>query len=178
MQNHFIIILIVLLIKLITSNNNTIEETIIKSNNSNKIEYNYIKKESQEIGKINIHKLNINNNLYEIESPYNNINQNITILKGTTFPNDNNNSLIILAAHSGYGNTAYFKDLNKLNKNDEINITIKNKHQTYIVKDIWEEDKKGTISFKKENKPQLILTTCSPTNEKKQLIINCIIKED
>lgn len=178
MQNHFIIILMILLIKLITPNNNTTEETLIKSNNSNKIEYNYIKKESQVIGKLNIPKLNINNDLYEIESPYNNVNKNITILKGTVFPQDNKNSLIILAAHSGYGNTAYFKDLNKLDKMDEINITIKNKNQTYIVKDIWEEEKKGTINFKRENKAQLILTTCSPTNEKKQLIINCIIKED
>ena len=52
-----------------------------------------------------------------------------------------------------------------------------NKQYIYIVKDIWEEPKNGYINVNKENKKQLILTTCSPTNSKKQLIVNCIEKE-
>ena len=84
---------------------------------------------------------------------------------------------MIIAAHSGIGPIAYFQELNKLELNDEITLIIENKTYTYKVKDIWEEKKNGYINFNKENKKQLILTTCSPNKEGYQLVINCIEKE-
>ena len=43
-----------------------------------------------------------------------------------------------------------------------------------VFKDIWEIEKTGSINIEKENNTQLILTTCSPTKENYQLIINSI----
>lgn len=37
---------------------------------------------------------------------------------------------------------------------------------------VWEEDKTGYIHVSKSNKKQLVLTTCSPNNTNKQLIVN------
>ena len=92
---------------------------------------------------------------------------------------DNNifNDTLILAAHSGTGRKAYFNNLDKLKKNDLIDIELNNKKYTYIVKDIWETKKNGSITFPKMNKKQLILTTCSKRKNNYQLVINCIIKE-
>lgn len=81
---------------------------------------NYIvDKEEAPIGKIIIKKITINNNLYNINSKHNNIEENITILKDSIMP-DKTNSIMYVAAHSGDGKIAYFNDLDKLKINDEI----------------------------------------------------------
>lgn len=135
-----------------------------------KIGYNYIEKKEKPIGNIIIPKIKVNNDLYDIKSPNNDVDKNVALLY-------KNNHIIVLAAHSGTGKAAYFKNLNQLNINDEIIINLDNNKNKYIVKNIWEEEKNGTINFKEEYDNQLVLTTCSPTNKKKQLIVSCIIKE-
>ncbi len=145
--------------------------TIKISNNQN---FNNLKvKKKEEIGQLIIKKIALKSNLYEISNPKNNIEKNVTILK-ESIPPTNKKSIMILAAHSGTGKIAYFESLNKLEINDYIILIYKNKKYTYVVKDIWEENKTGYINFNKEQQKQLILTTCSPTNKTKQLIINCI----
>ena len=125
------------------------------------------------IGKLIIEKINLNNLLYPINSSKNNIEQNVTILKNSEEPS-NNNSIMFIAAHSGTGKIAYFKNLDKLQINDIIKLEYKNIKYTYQIKDIWEVKKTGTINVEKENNIQLILTTCSPNKKNYQLIINSI----
>lgn len=128
------------------------------------------------IGKLIIKKINLENNLYDINNKKNNVNQNVTILSGSIYP-EIENSIMFIAAHSGTGEIAYFKNLDKLSINDEINLIFKNKNYNYIIKNIWEANKDGNIEVTKEDKKQLILTTCSQKNKNKQLIINCTEKE-
>lgn len=125
------------------------------------------------IGALTIKSINLKKNLYAISSKHNNIEENVTILPQSNHPSIKN-GIIFIAAHSGAGELAYFKNLNQIKINDEINLSYENNQYTYIVKDYWEEPKTGTITVPKENNTQLILTTCSPTNENYQLIINCI----
>lgn len=151
--------------KIITSNKEK-----ISTGNKLKIKHNDV------IGKLIIRKLNINNDLFKINSTNNNVNKNITILQKSIEPT-NENSIMFIAAHSGTGKLAFFKNLNKLEENDEIILIYKNIKYIYIVKNIFEEEKNGYINITKELKKQLILTTCSQTNNDKQLIVNSIIKE-
>lgn len=118
------------------------------------------------IGKVQIPKINLNKNLYKIGSKLNNVEENVTILES------NLPSIIILAAHSGTGHNAFFKDLNKLDINDTINLTYTNNNYTYKVINIFEQDKSGYITISEKEYDQLFLTTCS-YNENKQLIIEC-----
>ena len=138
--------------------------------------FNILHEDSNIIGSIKIDKLNLNENLYKIESEENNVDKHVTILKESIFP-ENENSIIFIAAHSGIGEIAYFKNLDKIEQNDIINLKLNNKEYNYIVKNTWEEPKNGFININKEKENQLILTTCSPTNNGKQLIVNCIEKE-
>lgn len=133
-------------------------------------------KTNNSFGTIIINKINLNEELFPINSEENTIEKHVSILKESTYP-DKDNSIMIIAAHSGIGPIAYFQKLNQLELNDEITLIIENKTYTYKVKDIWEEKKNGYINFNKENKKQLILTTCSPNKEGYQLVINCIEKE-
>lgn len=128
------------------------------------------------IGYLSIPSINLKNNFYKFTSKHNNIEENITIIKDSKNLN-NKDSVFILAAHSGSGKLAYFNNLNKLNLNDEINITYYNIEYTFIVSKIFEQPKQGYINIQKKEYSQLILTTCSPTNNEKQLIIECKIKE-
>ena len=145
---------------------------------STKIGSNLQKEKHKEdiIGQITIKKIGINKELYKIDSIENNVDRNIKILEGSDLF-DEDNSFTIIAAHSGTGPIAYFKDLDKLNKNDEIEINYNGNNYIYIVKDIWNTKKTGSINVPKQNNKQLVLTTCSPNKNNYQLIINSTIKE-
>ena len=129
------------------------------------------------IGNLTIKKIGLNENLYNIDSSENTVEKHVTILKESITP-DKYNSIMIIAAHSGEGKIAYFEKLDKLNTNDTIILEYNNKKYTYKVKDIWEEKKTGYININREDKKQLILTTCSPTKKEYQLVINCIEKKN
>ena len=123
------------------------------------------KEENNEIiGTLTIDKLNLSKNIYNINSSHNNVEENVTIL------NDDIN-LIVLAAHSGPGYIAFFNDLDKLELNDTVNLTYNNKNLVYIVTNIEEQTKDGTIEINKTDKQRLILTTCSKKDKNKQLVI-------
>ena len=135
-----------------------------------------VKKDKEKIGELIINKINLKQDLYKIESKKNNIEENVTIIKESNYP-DIANGILILAAHSGTGKIAYFEELDNLELKDNIIIKYNNRKYIYRITKIQEQEKNGYIKIKKENKKQLILTTCSPKKKNTQLIINCIEKE-
>ena len=122
------------------------------------------------LGILEIPKLNLKQGFYNIDSKNNDVNKSVMLLKNSVMP-DNVNSTIILAAHSGNSYVGYFKNLDKLNIEDKINIYYqKNKYQ-YTVTNIYELNKNGHILVDKNiHENILVLTTCSK-NEEKQLVV-------
>ena len=125
---------------------------------------NYVNNNEEVIGTLTINKINLSKDIYKINSSHNNVDENVTIL------NDDNN-LIVLAAHSGPGYIAFFNNLDKLEFNDIIKLNFKGKKLKYKVTNIEEQVKDGTIEINKTNKQRLILTTCSKKDKNKQLVI-------
>ncbi len=169
MWKKFIILTFYLIVCIIIYKENTPSinvETKIKSNpNTPNI------KEEKPIGKIIIKKINLYEEIYSINSSNNTIEKHVTILNNSIDPSIEN-SIMFLAAHSGTGKIAYFNRLNELNIKDLIILEYNNITYHYIVDNIWEQKKDGTISVPKEDKNQLILTTCSPNKKNMQLIIS------
>ena len=116
---------------------------------------------------LEIPKINLKQPFFDINDKNNNVNKNIELLNNSVLPTENN-SILAFAAHSGNGKKAFFKNLNKLNKDDLIYIYIQNNIYTYKIIDIYEEIRNGYLNILKENN-LLILTTCSKNN--KQLVI-------
>ncbi len=135
-----------------------------------------IEAKQEEIGTLVIDKIHIQEPLYPKDSSKNTIEEHVSILKESTLP-DHENSTLILAAHSGTANVSFFKDLNQLEINDKVIIIYQNKTYQYLVKEIWKEKKNGYIHINKENKRQLVLTTCDPIQKNYQIIVSCIEKE-
>ena len=159
-------IIIIILLLGINKSIPTIDNSIVKE-----------KKEQTDIfGTLIINKIHLKEVLYPIESEKNTIEKHVTILEKSTPPTEEK-GILLLAAHSGTGKIAYFEELDELKEKDEIIIHYQKKDYKYMVKDIWEEEKTGFIHINKEEKKQLVLTTCSPKKKNIQLIVNCVEKE-
>ena len=151
--------------------NNYIENEIVEEISTNNVEkINIPEKKEKILGIIEISKINLKKGFYNINSKENNVNKNITILKGSEMPNIKGSTLI-LAAHSGDSYLSYFKDIDLLKLDDKIIIHYNNIKYNYLVNDIYELPKNGKITFNKNiNENILVLTTCSK-NKDKQLIV-------
>ena len=116
------------------------------------------------IGVLEIPKIGLKRGFVNPMSINNNINENITILKPVEMPNEDN-SVFILAAHSGNSNVSFFKNLYKLNYNDDIYVYYNNHKYEYIVVKYYTENKNGNINIKDNtSNKKLVLTTCSGFN--------------
>lgn len=173
------LVFIVTVYKVNTFNNSlSYDKSVL--NPSRSIDINYSEKSDyikEEIGYLYIPKLNLKRNLFDINSPYNNIEENVTILKDSVLPNNNDDSIIFLAAHSGSGKNAFFDNLKYLEIQDDIFFNYNNNTYQYTVDRIEEADKNGYIYITRYSKNQIILTTCSD-NKGKQLIIYGIRKSN
>jgi len=125
--------------------------------------YNYL-------GVLEIPKINLKNGFYDLNSKYNNVDYNVTIINGSTYPDTQNNNLI-LAAHSGDCNYCYFDKLYKLQTDDLAYIQYKNKKYTYKIVDIYEVEKDGTVAIYRDyDKNCLTLITCTRGSNTKQTV--------
>ena len=120
---------------------------------------------SKILGVLEIPKINLKKEFYAIDSNENNVNKNITVLKGSSMPNILGKTLF-LAAHSGNSYLGYFKNLLKLTKEDNLIIHYQQKKYFYYINDIYELPKNGTIEINKNtHENYLVLTTCHNNNQ-------------
>lgn len=154
-------------------NTELIEDYYIKVDSNSTFEpvVNKIETKKEEyFGILSIPKIKLKTGFYNKNSKNNNVNKNVMLLKDSIMPNENG-SIIYLAAHSGTGYLAYFKNINKLTNEDIINVSINNKDYQYSVFDIYEVVRNGSIIVKRNiNEKYLVLTTCS-NNKNMQLVI-------
>ena len=142
------------------------KEEIKKEKKDNKIDY---------LAVIEIPKINLKKGLYNIDSINNNVNRNIEVLKESNMP-DYINGNFILASHSGYGSIAYFHNLNKLSVNDEVYIYYSGKKYIYKVSDIYEIDKTGKASIKRDmSRSTLTMFTCKGNTDKQIVVISYLV---
>lgn len=128
------------------------------------------------IGILKINKIGLERGLVDKTSSYNHVNQNIQILKESDMPNIDKGNLI-LAAHSGNGRVAFFRDLHKLELNDVVNVYYEGINYVYEIVNIYEIEKTGEAHIiRNASKTTLTLITCKD-NEEKQIIIVCELKE-
>ena len=129
---------------------------------------------------IEIPKINLKRGMVATDDKDNTVEKNIQIIKDSDMP-DITNGIFILASHSGGGRTAYFTNLDKLKIDDSVFIYYKGKKYVYQIIETYVVNKIGEVSIHRDpTHTQLVLTTCSNTNDKEQLVVmaNLISKDD
>ena len=123
------------------------------------------------IGVLEIPSIGFRREFYKINSPHNNVEENIQVMASSTMPNIIGGNLIF-AAHSGTGWKAFFNGLINLRNNDKIYVYYDGYKYTYKVTKIYNEEKTGSIHVSKESgKTMITLTTCNRITKGQQLIV-------
>ena len=119
---------------------------------------------------LEIPKINLNQGILPKTSYYNNVNYHVQILDISDLP-DVINGNMVLAAHSGSSNIAYFKNLYKLTKDDKDYIVYNNKKYSYQVVNIYNQVKKGSLNIYRDlTKTTLTLITCTKNDKNSQTV--------
>ena len=146
------------------------KEEVVQKEEENKEETNNKPIINNYAGILEIPKINVKRGFYNLNSGYNNVDYNVTMISGSTMPNEENNNLI-LAAHSGDCPVCYFENLYKLVIGDKAYITYKNVKYQYKIVDIYEVEKDGTVAIHRNyEKNCLTLITCTRNSNTKQTV--------
>lgn len=176
--NYKIIIIIgfvLLLSSLFINLYNYLNKISINKEEKNKMNYffdsnkeiEFIKNEEEYIAVLEIPKINLKKGIYSKDSKLNDVDRNIYLLEESTFPNEYDNSHIILASHSGNSNISYFKNLHRLNIGDDIHFYFNGIKYMYKINNIYEVQKTGKIELLL-NENDISLITCM--DDDKQII--------
>lgn len=129
-------------------------------------------KKIEYIAVLKIPKINLERGLVDSNSYLNNVDYNIQILKNSAMP-DQRFGNVMLAAHSGNARISYFRNLDKLDINDNVSISYKGKIYSYKVVNIYDIEKNGKAQIiRNKNVSTLTLVTCRH-NTNKQMIVIC-----
>ena len=129
-------------------------------------------KKIEYIAVLKIPKINLERGLVDPNSYLNNVDYNIQILKNSAMP-DKRFGNVMLAAHSGNARISYFRNLDKLDINDNVSISYKGKIYSYKVVNIYDIEKNGKAQIiRNKNVSTLTLVTCRH-NTNKQMIVIC-----
>lgn len=117
-----------------------------------------------------IPRINLKKGIYEKNDKRNNIDKNVTIHNLSDYPNQENSN-VILMAHSGTGRKAFFNQITQLNSDSLIEFYYRKTKYVYKVNHYYQVEKTGNISIERDtNKKTITLITCSQEDKSKQLI--------
>lgn len=129
--------------------------------NSNSINYTAI---------VEIPVINLKKGVVDSTENFKSINYAISVDKNSNYPNEKGN--FILYAHSGNIYIAYFRNLNKVNINDDVYVYFNGVKYHYIIYDKYDIEKSGkakVITSKNDN--FITLITCNQDRKGYQVVV-------
>ena len=140
------------------------EPTAEKKEEPKKIDY------SKYLGVLEIPRIGLKRGFFGLDSKYNTIEYNVTLVNGSTMPDVSNGNLILMA-HSGDAYISYFENLYKLAVGDMAYITHKGTKYSYKIVNIYNVEKNGRVTiYRNYDKTTLTLITCTNHDSTTQTI--------
>ena len=131
---------------------------------------NYVVDYSKYLGVLEIPKIGLKRGFYGTDSRYNSIQYNVTMVNGSTLPDEVNGNLI-LTAHSGDAYISYFAYLWRLGVGDDIYVTYNGTQYHYQLVNIYDVEKNGfVVIHRNTERTTLTLITCTKDNDNSQTI--------
>lgn len=125
---------------------------------------------SKYLGVLEIPKIGLKRGFYNIDSRYNNIQYNVSMVAGSTLPDVVNGNLILMA-HSGWAAISYFEYLYNLRIGDYAYIVYKGKKYSYKLVNVYDVPKTGKVKIVRSyNKTTLTLITCTRNSDSLQTV--------
>ena len=122
------------------------------------------------LGVISIPKIGLKRGFYNIDSKYNNIEYNVTLVKGSQMPDVPNGNLILMA-HSGNAYISYFAYLYTLYTGDVATITYNGVDYKYSLVNRYDVAKNGKVRINRNyDKTTLTLITCTKDDDYHQTV--------
>lgn len=122
------------------------------------------------LGVLEIPRIGLKRGFYNTDSKYNNIQYNVTMVKGSTLPDVVNGNLILMA-HSGDAYISYFAYLYRLQIGDFAYVTYSGNKYKYQIVNIYEVPKNGVVRIiRNYDHTSLTLITCTKNNDTTQTI--------
>ncbi len=122
------------------------------------------------LGVLEIPKIGLKKGFYNVDSRYNSIQYNVTVIQGSTMPDVNGGNLMLMA-HSGDAYISFFRYLYKLNVGDTAYVTYGGKKYQYNIVNIYNVDKTGTVTIERNfDITTLTLITCTYNDDTKQTV--------
>lgn len=141
-----------------------VEETITNdtiSSLSNDYEY---------LGYLEIPKISLRKGFLDKTSSDNDVDRNIFVVSVSDYPDVENGNFII-AAHSGTGYKAFFKNLYQLKIGDDSYVTYQGVRYHYQITKIYQQKKTGKIAiYRNYDKTTMTLVTCTKDDDFHQTV--------
>lgn len=143
---------------------------VTATNNNNQTTGQYVENYDKYLGVLEIPRIGLKRGFYGLDSKYNNIEYNVTMVHGSTLPNVVNGNLILMA-HSGDAYISYFAFLYRLEIGNYAYVTYNGHKYKYQIVNIYNVPKTGTVKIVRNyNRTTLTLVTCTKDDDKSQTI--------
>ena len=125
---------------------------------------------SRYVGVLEIPKISLKRGFYNTDSKYNNIEQNVSMISGSSMPDVPNGNLMLMA-HSGDAYISFFAYLYRLKIVDTAYITYQGNRYKYQIVNIYTVPKTGKVAIYRDyNKTTLTLITCTKNDDTTQTV--------
>ena len=123
-----------------------------------------------ELLELQIPRIKLYRDVYNMDSALNNVDYNVEILEGSNI----GDNLYFLAAHSGSGDSSYFENLVYLDKGDLVYLKYLDFSYVFVVDDMFYIKKSGYLNVRSKSfYNTLFLITCSLEYVDRQLVVRC-----
>lgn len=125
---------------------------------------------SKYLGVLEIPRISLKRGFYDVDSKYNDIQYNVSVVRGSTMPDVEKGNLILMA-HSGDAYISFFAYLYKLKLGNDIYVTYNDQKYHYKLVNIYDVPKNGSVSIVRNyDATTLTLITCTKDNSTSQTV--------
>ena len=122
------------------------------------------------LGVLEIPKIGLKRGFHGTDSRYNDIQYNVTLVKGSTMPDVPNGNLILMA-HSGDAYNSYFNYLYRLDIGNSAYVTYKGNKYQYKLVNVYSVPKTGSVTITRNfDRTTLTLITCTNNDSTSQTV--------
>lgn len=121
-------------------------------------------------GVLEIPKIRLKRGFYHFGHKYNNIERNVTVVSGSSMPNEVNGNLFLMA-HSGDAYISFFAYLYKLQVGDLAYVDYQGTKYKYQIVNIYNVPKTGSVTIRRNmDRTTLTLLTCTKNSDTEQTV--------